>query len=402
MLYRAQTVCERIIMFGENIDLENTKQYLGELISFPSISADGNIDIINYIADKFESFGVKFEIQRHPNEQKANIFATLGPQIDGGIILSGHSDVVPVEGQPWTHDPFDMIEQDGKLYGRGSCDMKGFIACCLVMAGKYAQADFKRPLHFAFTYDEETGCLGAKALANFLEHYPINPRIAIIGEPTSMKVIEGHKGVCEYSVHFKGLAGHGSAPDAGVNAVEYAVNYVSELMQIREELKTLAPDGSRFDPPWTTINIGALHGGMAHNVIADNAELEWEFRPIQNSDYEYVHERIKDYTDNTLIPAMQRVDPESNIYMQTVGEVQGLEPALKNEAKDICCALTGDNEAGTVAFGTEAGIFQALGMDVIVCGPGSIDQAHKADEYIEISEVQKCLNMLEKLVKTMV
>ena len=381
--------------------IEVTKSILKDLIAFQSVSANSNLHIIDYIADVLREVGAHVEVQNHPSEQKANLFATIGPRIDGGIVLSGHSDVVPVEGQPWTHDPFEMVERDGKLYGRGTCDMKGFIACTLAMAKHFAAANLKRPVHFAFTYDEETGCIGAKALADFLKSHELSPRVAIIGEPTEMKVIEGHKGVCEYTTHFQGLAGHGSKPDAGVNAVEYAVRYVGELMSIREALKTRAPSNPRFDPPWTTINIGGLHGGMAHNVIADHAEVEWEFRPVQASDYEFVHEQIQKFTAEELLPKMQAVDANAKITLETIGEVQGLEPAEDNEAKDICCALTGNNHAGTVAFGTEAGIFQSIGMSVVVCGPGSIDEAHKADEFIKISELGRCLDMLEKLTESL-
>ena len=269
------------------------------------------------------------------------------------------------------------------------------------MADRFAQADLKRPIHFAFTYDEETGCLGAKALADFLKTHEVKPSVAIIGEPTEMKVIEGHKGVCEYTTRFTGLAGHSSAPDLGVNAVEYAARYVGKLLNLQDDLKARAPEGSRFDPPWTTLNIGKLHGGMAHNVIADHAEVCWEFRPVQNADYDFIHREMNAYADG-LLPDMQAVDPNASIEVETIGEVEGLIPASDNEAKNICCALTGENDAGTVSFATEAGIFQSMGMSVVVCGPGSIAQAHKADEFITIDQMDYCIDMLEKLLKMMI
>ncbi len=377
--------------------LRDTIDLLGELIAFPTISTDSNLAMIAFLAERLEAAGARVDIQRDPSGQKANLFASLGPEVDGGILLSGHSDVVPVADQPWSSDPFTLIERDGRLFGRGSCDMKGFIAAAVTMAPLYAEAVRDRPLHFAFTHDEETGCIGAGHLARALRERGLTPGVAIIGEPTSMRVIEGHKGCYEYSTHFHGLEGHGSSPDLGVNAVEYAVRYVGRLLELKTDLRGLAPPGSRFEPPWTTVNIGALTGGVAHNVIASRAQVDWEMRPVQASDAEYVKKSLHSYCEHTLLPAMRAVWPDARIETEVIGEVDGLIPAEENEAKRIVAELTGANGADLVPFGTEAGIFQALGMDVVVCGPGSIDQAHKADEYLEIDQLEQCLSMLERL-----
>jgi acetylornithine deacetylase len=275
--------------------------------------------------------------------------------------------------------------------------MKGFIAATVAMAPYYAERIQDRPLHFAFTHDEETGCLGAQSLAEVLRAQGIRPGVAIIGEPTSMRIIEGHKGCYEYSTHFTGLEGHGSGPDRGVNAVEYAVRYVSRLLELKEQLKTRAPKESRFDPPWTTINTGALIGGVAHNVIPGKARIDWEMRPVQNGDADFVKSDLHDFCAHTLLPAMRAVSPDANIVTDVIGEVDGLIPADDNEAKDILMELTGSNGADTVPFGTEAGIFQSLGMSVVVCGPGSIEQAHKPDEYVSLDQLGQCLTMLERL-----
>jgi len=291
----------------------------------------------------------------------------------------------------------DMIESDGKLYGRGACDMKGFIAAATAMAPIFAERIGKRPVHFAFTYDEEVGCFGARALVECLKNKGIRPGIAVIGEPTSMRIIEGHKGCYEYTTRFCGLAGHGSAPDRGVNAVEYAVRYVNRLLELKDALRARAPAGSRFDPPWTTINTGSLHGGVAHNVIAGHAAVEWEMRPVQISDADFVKADMKSFCDNDLLPAMRAVCPEAEIVTETIGEVEGLEPADRNEAKDILMELTGANSADVVPFGTEAGIFQGFGMSSVVCGPGSIEQAHKPDEFVSVDQLQQCLDMLDRL-----
>jgi acetylornithine deacetylase len=377
--------------------LRDTIDLLGELIAFPTISTDSNLAMIAFLAERLEAAGARVDIQRDPSGQKANLFASLGPEVDGGILLSGHSDVVPVADQPWSSDPFTLIERDGRLFGRGSCDMKGFIAAAVTMAPLYAEAVRDRPLHFAFTHDEETGCIGAGHLARALRERGLTPGVAIIGEPTSMRIIEGHKGCYEYSTHFHGLEGHGSSPDLGVNAVEYAVRYVGRLLELKTDLRGLAPPGSRFEPPWTTVNIGALTGGVAHNVIASRAQVDWEMRPVQASDAEYVKKSLHSYCEHTLLPAMRAVWPDARIETEVIGEVDGLIPAEENEAKRIVAELTGANGADLVPFGTEAGIFQALGMDVVVCGPGSIDQAHKADEYLEIDQLEQCLSMLERL-----
>ncbi len=377
--------------------LDDTKALLRHLIAFPTVSTDSNLAMIGFLAERLEAVGARVDIYGDATGTKANLFATLGPEADGGILLSGHSDVVPVADQDWTTDPFEMVERDGRLYGRGTCDMKGFIAAAVAMAPIFAERVRQRPIHFAFTHDEETGCLGAQALAQVLRAQGTRPGIAIIGEPTSMRVIEGHKGCYEYSTHFTGLEGHGSSPDRGVNAVEYAVRYVSRLLDLKGELRSRAPANGRFEPPWTTINTGALVGGVAHNVIPGKARIDWEMRPVQNSDADFVKSNLREFCAETLLPAMRAVWPDADITTEVVGEVDGLIPTDENEARDILMELAGANAAGTVPFGTEAGIFQTLGMSAVVCGPGSIEQAHKPDEYVAIDQLRECVTMLDRL-----
>ncbi|SLN51266.1 Acetylornithine deacetylase [Roseovarius albus] len=378
-------------------ELENTIDLLGELIAFPTVSKDSNLDMINHLAGRLEDAGATVKIFQDDTGKKANLFGSIGPDVEGGIVLSGHSDVVPVDGQDWTSDPFQMTERDGLLYGRGACDMKGFIAATVAMAPVLAQRIKNRPLHFAFTYDEEIGCFGAVDLIESLKANDIRPSVAIIGEPTSMRVIEGHKGCYEYSAHFCGLAGHGSAPDLGVNAVEYAARYIGRLLELKEQLRGMAPEDSRFVPPWTTISTGALHGGVAHNVIPERAQVDWDMRPVQMSDAEFVNENLQRYCNDVLLPAMQAVSPDASIRVESIGEIDGLEPMDENEARDIIMELTGANGTDLVAFGTEAGIFQGYNMSAVICGPGSIEQAHKADEYVSIDQMQQCVDMLGRL-----
>lgn len=378
-------------------NLTETTRILADLIAFPTVSTDSNLVCIDYLANRLADAGARVEVFKDPSGKKANLWATLGPEADGGLVLSGHSDVVPVADQEWTSDPFRMVERDGALFGRGTCDMKGFIAAAVAMSPRFAQAVRDRPVHFAFTHDEETGCIGGQALVDILRKRGLRPSLAIVGEPTSMRIIEGHKGCYEYSTHFSGLEGHGSSPDLGVNAVEYAVRYVSRLLELKHQLKSRAPADSRFEPPWTTINTGALVGGVAHNVIPGKARIDWEMRPVQISDADFVKEDLHHFCTHTLLPAMRAVDPDADIRTEVVGEVVGLEPMEKNEIRDLMAELTGANGADVVPFGTEAGLFQELGMDVIVCGPGSIAQAHKPDEYLEISQLQSSLDMLGRL-----
>jgi len=377
---------------------ERTKAILGQLIAFPTVSSDSNLTMIDWIAGHLEGLGARVFRDHDETRTKANLFATLGPEEGGGILLSGHSDVVPVTDQDWATDPFEMHEEDGRLFGRGTCDMKGFIAAALAIAEVVDGAKLTRPLHFAFTYDEETGCLGAQSLVAVLRKMRIIPEITIVGEPTEMRVIEGHKGCYEYSTHFTGLEGHGSAPDLGVNAAEYAVRYVTRLMELRQDLMARAPAGSRFEPPWTTINIGRISGGVAHNVIAGKAEVEWEMRPVQPSDADFVKDKMEHYCVRNLLPAMKAVSPDAGITVTTVGEVAELVPMPVNAARELVAELTGANGVDVVAFGTEGGLFQALGSHVVICGPGSIQQAHKADEYLEIDQLDACLTMLSRLV----
>ena len=377
--------------------LASTRDILGDLIAFATVSADSNLELIAYAADALGAVGARTTMLLDETHHKANLFATLGPEIDGGIVLSGHTDVVPADEGEWTGDPFEMRAANGRLYGRGSCDMKGFIAACLAIAPDYAELELTRPVHFSFTYDEEVGCLGARQLVDELQKTGLRPAAAIIGEPTQMRIIEGHKGCCEYTTTFTGLEGHGSRPELGVNAVEYAARYIAKLMQLGEELIERAPPASQFEPPWSTIQVGRVEGGSARNVIAGRCCVEWERRPVSSADLDHVKAVLADYVSGKLLPRMRAGAPRAEIITEVVGEVIGLEPVDDNEARRIVTELTGANTTDLAAFGTEAGLFQSIGMSAVVCGPGSSEQAHKPDEYVELDQLAACLKMLEGL-----
>ncbi|WP_417515328.1 acetylornithine deacetylase [Minwuia sp.] len=378
-------------------DLKQATAILDDLIGFPTVSSDSNLDLIAYANERLDRIGARTNLTLNAEGTKANLFVTIGPDVDGGVILSGHTDVVPVEGQDWSGDPFRARHTDDLIFGRGSCDMKGFIACALAMAPAFAEARLARPLHLALTYDEETGCLGAPVLLKALAESGRKPSACIIGEPTGMKVIQGHKGCFEYTTRFEGLEGHGAKPDKGVNAVEYAVRYVSEMIATGQDLKPRAPTDSPFDPPWTTISVGGMHGGIAHNVIPNSCAVDWEFRPVNRADADYVRDRLRNHAERTLLPAMRAVHPDAAIHLETIGEVGGLEPMPGSEAIALARALTGDDDIDVVSFGTEAGLFQEMDIPTVVCGPGSIDQAHKPDEFIALEQVQHCLDMIGNL-----
>jgi len=273
--------------------------------------------------------------------------------------------------------------------------MKGFIACTLAYAPIFSKTNLDRDIHFSFTFDEETACQGAPLLINELKKKNMDSGICIVGEPTSMKIIDAHKGCYEYTTYFKGLAGHGSAPDKGINAVEYAVKYISKLIELREILKTKVPKNSIFDPPYTTIQIGGISGGIARNVIADKCQVDWEMRPVIKVDGEFVNNEMDKYVNTKLLPEMTKVFPKSLIKKEIIGEIIGFNRLEKSEACEFISSLTGDNSREVVSFGTEAGLFQEIGISTVVCGPGSIEQAHKTDEFVTLDQIKKCLVLLE-------
>ena len=374
-----------------------TLKILSELISFQTVSGTSNIELIEYCEKKLSVLGAESFKTFDEKKLRANLFATINGKQKlngGGIILSGHTDVVPASTKDWASNPYTASNRDNKVFGRGSCDMKGFIACTLALAPYFASENLKKPIHLSYTYDEETACQGAPVMLEELKKRKINCSVCIVGEPTNMKAIQAHKGCYEYSTHFYGLAGHGSAPDKGVNAVEYATRFINKLMEVREELKKREPKNSIFIPPYTTLQIGRIKGGIARNVIADQCVVDWELRPVIFEDGVFVNETMDNYIKNVLLPEMKKIYPKSNIKKEIVGEVVGFNKEEKSEAVNLICNLTGDNSRDVVSFGTEAGLFQELGISTVVCGPGSIEQAHKTDEYVSFDELKLCLKML--------
>ena len=380
----------------DNILFEKSIKILKDLISFKTISGENNSSLINYCEDILTKCGASSFKVFDEEKKRVNLFATLKAKKPNGlesIILSGHTDVVPVS-KGWSTDPFVAEIKEDKLYGRGSCDMKGFLACSLAFAEIFSKSNLSRDIHFSLTFDEETACIGAPLLIEELKKRKITNGICIVGEPTKMRIIDSHKACYEYTTFFEGLAGHSSKPDEGVNAAEYASKYVNKLMSLRNELINREPKNSIFTPPYSTLSIGGIFGGIAHNVIADKCHVNWETRPINKEDGVYLNNEIDKYATE-LLTEMKKKYPNAAIKKKIIGEIIGFDRVTNSKACEFVSSITGDNEREVVSFGTEAGLFQEIGISTVVCGPGSIEQAHKIDEFIELSEIKECLSFLE-------
>ena len=378
---------------------EKSIKILTDLISYKTVSGQDNNELINYCEKILNELSIETFKVFDEDKKRVNLFGTLKAKKTNGkkpIILSGHTDVVPVS-KGWSSDPFTATIKGDKLYGRGSCDMKGFIACTLAFAPVFKENNLDRDIHFCYTFDEETACIGAPLLIKELKKRNIKDGICIIGEPTEMKIIDAHKGCYEYTTYFEGLAGHSSAPHKGVSAVEFAARYASKLIELREELKKRVPKNSIFDPPFSTLQVGGIFGGIAHNVIADKCHINWETRPVIKEDGIFLNNEIDKFANEILLPEMKKVFSKSSIRKEIIGEVTGFDRVEKSEACELVSSLTGDNSREVVSFGTEAGLFQEVGISTVVCGPGSIEQAHKVDEFIELNELKKCLKFLNGL-----
>ncbi len=378
---------------------EKSIKILTDLISYKTVSGQDNSELINYCEKILNELSIETFKVFDEDKKRVNLFGTLKAKKTNGkkpIILSGHTDVVPVS-KGWSSDPFTATIKGDKLYGRGSCDMKGFIACTLAFAPVFKENNLDRDIHFCYTFDEETACIGAPLLIKELKKRNIKDGICIIGEPTNMRIIDAHKGCYEYTTYFEGLAGHSSAPHKGVSAVEFAARYASKLIELREELKKRVPKNSIFDPPFSTLQVGGIFGGIAHNVIADKCYINWETRPVVKEDGIFLNNEIDKFANEILLPEMKKVFSKSSIKKEIIGEVTGFDRVEKSEACELVSSLTGDNSREVVSFGTEAGLFQEVGISTVVCGPGSIEQAHKVDEFIELNELKKCLKFLNSL-----
>jgi len=366
------------------------------LIGFDTTSRGSNLALIDFVQELLEAAGARCRRTFDAARVKANLFASFGPEIAGGYVLSGHTDVVPVDGQEWSSDPFKAEIRENKLFGRGACDMKGFIGVALALLPDIARAKLTRPIHFALSYDEEVGCAGVSSLLDDLKTADIHPALAIVGEPTLMRVVGAHKAGAVLHTHCHGREGHSSAPEKGANAVMMAGEFVNLLGDVWDELR--ADTDPRFDPPHTTVQANMIEGGSAVNILARDALVTWEYRALPDRDAAKIVDTVRARAAATILPKYRARAAEARIETTLHASYPGLVMDEASPAVALARELTGANDVGAVAYGTEAGHFQRAGIPAVICGPGSIDQAHKADEFVALSELTKCEDFLRKVI----
>ncbi len=375
----------------------SSRALLERLISFATVSRDSNLEMIEFIRTYLEELGVECELFYNAERTKANLFATIGPCEGGGVVLSGHTDVVPVDGQPWTVDAFRLTEREGRLYGRGTADMKGFIASVLAAVPMFIERELKLPVHLAFSYDEEVGCLGVRSMLADLEQRPHKPALCLIGEPTGLKPVLGHKGKLAMRCHVKGAPCHSAYAPYGVNAIQYAARMISRLEEIGEQLAQPEHRDERFDPPFSTVQTGVIKGGRALNIVPAECEFDFEVRALPGFNAHTVADQLQTYAEAELLPKMRAVKSDTGIRLQPLSAYPGLATSPDSEAARLLALLSGSTEFGTVAFGTEGGLFEQAGIPTVVCGPGSMDQGHKPDEFVTVEQLRDCDAMLIRL-----
>ena len=373
-------------------------EILDQLVAFDTVSRNSNLELVGWLRDYLGRHGIEHTVLPSPDGTKANVFATIGPPDRPGIVLSGHTDVVPVDGQAWQHDPFRLTPEGDRLYGRGTSDMKGYVACILAIAPSLHAAKLRTPVHLALSYDEEVGCLGVPGILQHMQAQGLRPAAAVIGEPSRMGVVNGHKGSCGMLTRVEGLSCHSSRTDLGVNAVFFATDLIG-VMRRRAEALAAAPDSvGVFDPPYTTVSVGVVHAGTARNAIPGDCSIEWDIRATKPGMVEAVQSDVRDYADTVIVPAMRARHPGAQVVTEMVYDVPPLIPQPGSAAEVLAQRLSGSNATGTVPYGSEAGAFQAAGIPSVICGPGDIAQAHTADEWIEAAELEACMRFLDRLV----
>jgi acetylornithine deacetylase len=371
-------------------------ELLARLVRFDTTSHKSNLSLVRFVEDYLAQHGIASDIVLNDDGAKAALYATIGPAGVPGVALSGHTDVVPVEGQSWTSDPFVLAERDGRLYGRGAADMKGFLACVLAAVPDLLKRKLAVPIHMAFSYDEEVGCIGVRPLIAEIERRFVRPRLVIVGEPTSMSVVDSHKGPVRWHIAVKGRAAHSSMAPLGVNAISIVGKLLCELARIEDELKT-APRDDRFDPPYATLQVTRIGGGTATNIVPVSCWLDFDVRALPGVDIAAIDKRIRAFAVRECLPDMRRVAPEANIDIAITNEVPPFAAGAASEAVALALHLTGQNETHAVSYATEAGLFQAAGSASVVIGPGDIAQAHAADEWIAKDQLEKCMGFLARL-----
>ena len=378
---------------------KNSIEILKKLVSFDTTSFKSNLDLIKFIENYLNDLNIKSELIYDETKNKANLFTTIGPNLQGGIVLSGHTDVVPITKQNWTSDPFILTERDNKLFGRGSSDMKGFIAIVLSRVSAMVEKKLKKPIHLAFSYDEEIGCVGVHSLLDLIKKKSINPEFCIVGEPTSMEMVIGHKGKHAYDVKVDGLSCHSGQAPNGVNAINYASKLINYIEEINKEKSIKGPFDNDYEIPYSTLHTGLIMGGTILNIVPKLCQFEFEIRHLAEDDPLEIIQRIKQYTEELLIKEMHNISSKTNIEINEKINYPGLNISESISPVKQVKKLLGNSSHKKVIFGTEGGLFKReLNLPTIICGPGSIDQAHKPDEFISIQQIEKGGTFIDKLI----
>jgi len=378
--------------------MQSTLHYLEKLIAFPTVSRDSNLDLIGFIAEELKGLGITSTLIHNEDGKKANLWATIGPANAPGVALSGHTDVVPVEGQNWSSNPFKLTARNGKLLGRGSADMKGFIASCLHLAHNAVKRKLHTPLHFAFSYDEEIGCIGVRRMLDMLKTMPMRPRLCIVGEPTMLQVVTAHKGKLGYRVIAHGLEAHSSLAPIGANAIYMACDLIAEIRQLQEDIAAHGPRDGDYEVAYTTLHVGKIVGGEVMNIVPNRTSFDFEIRYLPEVDGPALFARIQTAAEK-VATKFRNVFPQARYEFVNLQSYPALNTPVDSDAVNFVCALTGGNSTGKITFGTEGGLFQQeLGIPAVVCGPGNIAVAHKPDEYVSQEQMTQCDAMLLRLL----
>lgn len=377
-----------------------SRELAEKLIAFDTTSRNSNLELIAFVEDYLEGHGIASTRVANEDNTKSNLFATIGPKDRaGGIVLSGHTDVVPVDGQDWSSDPFSVVERDGFLFGRGTSDMKSFIACALAAVPDFIAADPQVPVHFVLSYDEEVGCLGVRPMIDTLIRALPRPQVVIVGEPSNMKVVNAHKGIRSYTTTVTGLEFHSSQTQQGVSAILYAAELISELARLADEMRARGDASGRFTPPYTTINVGLINGGTALNIIPRSCTFTWEYRSLPDADETEILNRFNRYAEDVVLPRMRAVFAGASVATVVRAESPGLAARDGDAGETLVMKLARCNQAEAVSYNTEAGLFQMADIPTVICGPGSIDQAHKPDEFIALSQIDECDRFMARLAE---
>lgn len=379
----------------------NALALLERLVAFESQSERSNLPLIDFVEDYLRGHGVPVLRAPNPAGDKAALLATIGPMVDGGIVLSGHTDVVPVEGQKWTSDPFALRRADARLYGRGACDMKGFDAIALAMVPSFKAAALRRPIQILLSYDEETSCEGS---LDFIRRFGADiprPGVVIVGEPTMMEVADAHKSIATFRTIVTGHEAHSAKPALGANAVACACDIVSEIYRLARTYEAADRLNARFDPPYSTLHVGTIHGGTARNILARECVFHWEFRGLPGVSTMAPLREVETYVEAVALPRLTRFVVGPTVETWVEADIPGLDARPGSAAETLALKLTRSNRTNAVSYATEAGQFQMAGLATVVCGPGSIDQAHKPDEFLELSQIESCIGFLQRLAAEM-